>query len=95
MLIAGIKAVVGEGLVFSEAEVWKNKRRLMSKVFNFDLIKGNIAKIADICDKCYDKFDSDHKISENKVKYDTINLSANIFNGVMMKCFFGHDHIND
>lgn len=22
-------------------------------------------------------------------------MSANIFNGVMMKCFFGHDYIND
>jgi cytochrome P450 len=57
MLIAGIKAVLGEGLVFSEAEMWKNKRKLMSKVFNFDLIKENIHKIAEICDKCYDKFD--------------------------------------
>ena len=28
------------------------------------------------------------------VKYDTMNLSANIFNGVMMKCFFGHDQTN-
>jgi cytochrome P450 len=95
MLMTGIKTVFGEGIAFSEGEMWKNKRKLMSKVFNFDLIKGNIQKIAEICDKCYDKFDSNHKVSENKVKYDTLKLSANIFNGVMMKCFFGHDHIDD
>jgi cytochrome P450 len=95
MLVAGTKAAFGEGLVFSEGEMWKNKRKLLSKVFNFDLIKENIPKIVEICNKCYEKFDESHKVSENKVKYNTLSMSANIFNGVIMKCFFGHDHIND
>lgn len=24
-----------------------------------------------------------------------MRLTANIFNGIMMKCFFGNDHIDD
>jgi cytochrome P450 len=49
--------VLGEGIVLSEGETWKNKRKLLSKVFNFDLIKENIPKIIDICKRCYDDFD--------------------------------------
>ena len=42
-------------MIFSEGEAWKNKRKLISKVFNFDL-KENIPKIAEICDKNVDVF---------------------------------------
>jgi cytochrome P450 len=59
----GTKAVLGEGLVFSEGEIWKNKRKLMSKVFNFDLIKENIPTIVEICNNCYEKFDSGYQVS--------------------------------
>lgn len=45
MLFSGIKAVIGEGIAFSEGDIWKNKRKLLSKVFNFDLIKENIPKM--------------------------------------------------
>lgn len=58
MLVAGTKAVFGEGLAFSEGEEWKNKRKLLSKIFNFELIKENIPKINEICDRCYDLYDS-------------------------------------
>lgn len=42
---AGLKVVLGAGLIFSEGETWKKKRKIMSKVFNFDLIKENIPKM--------------------------------------------------
>jgi cytochrome P450 len=45
LIVAGTRAVAGEGLVFSEGDLWKNKRKLLSKVFNFDLVKENIPKI--------------------------------------------------
>jgi cytochrome P450 len=46
MMIEGIKETTGgNGIVFSEGELWKNKRKLMSKVFNFELVKENISKI--------------------------------------------------
>lgn len=63
LLLSGIKAIMGEGIVFSEGDSWKNKRKLMSKVFNFDLIKENILKMAEICDKCFDKYEENHQIS--------------------------------
>jgi cytochrome P450 len=49
-------------MIFSEGENWKNKRRIISKVFNFDLIKANIPKINAICDRWLDEFDQTYKM---------------------------------
>lgn len=42
VVISYFKMVIGEGIVFSEGEVWKGKRKVMSKLFSFDLINKNI-----------------------------------------------------
>jgi cytochrome P450 len=46
MMVEGTKAAFGKGLLFSEGDIWKKKRKLLSKVFNFDLIQENIPKIS-------------------------------------------------
>ena len=56
-MLTAMTLVMGDGLAFSEGENWKRKRKIMSKVFNFDLIKKNIPKICQIFDKNYEKFD--------------------------------------
>ncbi len=61
-MIRGLKDVLGEGIVFSEGNTWKNKRKIISKVFNFELLMENIPKITDICDNWLDKFDEDNQI---------------------------------
>jgi hypothetical protein len=67
----------------------------MSKVFNFDLLKENIPKVIEICDKAMNFFDKSSNVSENTFKYDPVGLSSRMFNGVMMKCFFGSDQVED
>lgn len=39
------KSTLGQGMFFSEGQKWKNKRKIISSVFNFDLLKENIPKI--------------------------------------------------
>jgi cytochrome P450 len=46
MMVEATKAAFGNGLVFSEGDIWKQKRKLLSKVFNYDLIQENIPKIS-------------------------------------------------
>lgn len=48
--VLSLKYLIGNGLVFSENEEWKTKRRIMSSVFNYDFIKSKIPLIAKICD---------------------------------------------
>jgi cytochrome P450 len=40
---------VGFGIAFSEKDIWKRKRRIVSQVFNFDLLKALTYKIENIC----------------------------------------------
>ena len=41
-----LKRGTGEGLVFSEGDEWKMKRKVLTEVFNFDFIKSLAPKIA-------------------------------------------------
>ena len=49
-LFESITAILGKGLIFAEGNSWKNKRKVISSVFNFYLLKSNIPnmKIATI-----------------------------------------------
>ncbi len=67
----------------------------MSKVFNFDLITLNISKMVETCDKYFNRYETNNMVSENKVKINNYKMCSGIFNGVMMKCFFGKDYIDD
>ena len=44
----------------------------------------NIPKIADICDRWLEKLDNDFAFGENRTKFDPLNLSVKLFNGIMM-----------
>jgi len=48
MFINSFRYIIGTGLFFSEGEEWKNKKKVMSSVFNFDFTKGKIGAINDI-----------------------------------------------
>ena len=39
ILMDGVRELLGEGIAFSEGAQWKHKRRVISKAFNFDLLK--------------------------------------------------------
>ena len=50
-LTAPIRRAMGQGVPFSEGDVWKRKRKIINKVFNFELIKSMTWKIAELCDR--------------------------------------------
>ena len=41
-----LKRGTGEGLLFSEGDQWKMKRKVLTEVFNFEFIKSLAPKIA-------------------------------------------------
>jgi hypothetical protein len=47
--VSSLKSLLGKGLLFSEGEEWKMKRKIMSHVFNYDFIKSKISLISKIC----------------------------------------------
>ena len=49
-----IQNTLGDGLAFKEGDSWKQRRKLLSKTFNFDYIKSLVPNIAVLFDRCYD-----------------------------------------
>ena len=45
MVISGLRRMVGTGLTFSEGNLWKMKRRVVTKMLNFKYIKTLVPKI--------------------------------------------------
>ena len=41
----------GGGVLFKEGEEWHRRRRILNRVFNFDVIKNSTKKIKQICEK--------------------------------------------
>lgn len=64
-------------------------------MFNFDLVKDNISKISDICNKSFDVYEERCKVGDNKFQYFIGKVGAKMFSGVMMKCFFGNDNLDE
>ena len=60
---------MGEGLIFSEGEKWRKKRMTISKLFTFELLKANIPKISEICDKVLDEMEAENKTGENEFQF--------------------------
>jgi cytochrome P450 len=42
--------MLGRGTFFVEKAQWKQHRKMLSKIFNFDLVKTAIPKMSQICD---------------------------------------------
>lgn len=53
----------GHGLIFTEGAVWRRKRTILNKIFNFDFVKSTSTKISTICDETIDDFEKLYKIN--------------------------------
>ncbi len=53
-IFSGLRCLLGDGLLFSEGEEWKMKRKIMSNVFNFDFLRSKIPTIIQICSEILD-----------------------------------------
>lgn len=38
-----MRKIIDKGLLLSEGNEWRKKRKILSRVFNFDLVRANIA----------------------------------------------------
>jgi cytochrome P450 len=50
----GLTSLIGEGLILSEGDSWRKKRKITSKLFTFDILLHNINNISEICDRVLD-----------------------------------------
>ena len=54
LIFKGVTSLVGEGTIFSEGANWKRKRKIIAKLFSYDLVLSNMTNISCFCDKLMD-----------------------------------------
>ena len=54
-----LRRILGDGILTSEGNVWKMKRKVLQEIFNFNFIKGLAPSIANLADKALDKMEGE------------------------------------
>ena len=83
--------LLNEGLLLSEKDAWKRRKKILSEVFNFNFIKSLSPKIAGIGDQLLGSFDRGQKEAE----YDVLEFTTEFGGTVMIECFFGESAKNE
>ena len=76
---------IGDGLLFSEGENWKKKRKILNQVFNFNFIKSQYPRIIHYCQSTLDEMEADAIRDGNSFEY-SVNKFAVSFS---VKAIFG------
>ena len=95
-----LKAIGGRGFFFSEGEKWKNKRKVMSRIFNFDFITSQVPVICKVIDKLFTNMEDNYwrahpKMAETKqIETEMFRVGVKMFAMVMTTSFLGIEAIN-
>jgi cytochrome P450 len=80
-----IQRVAGNGLVFSEGAIWKNRRKILSNAFHFDFLNNLIPKILEINDEVFKD-----TIKSDSFPVDISEMFHRTAAEVVVKSFFGN-----
>lgn len=80
----------------SEGDSWKKKRKILHRVFNFQLLKNMTGMISEICDEAIREREKATKYEGDQfVDYKLFDLAAKIFSTVIIKGFLGGGDISE
>lgn len=89
--------VLQKGLIFIEKNVWKHRRRILSKVFNFDFIGSQIPVMVQSADVMFEKFEEEYwsqhpeDRKDRKIKLTLYKLIGKYASSIIMAGFLGMD----
>jgi hypothetical protein len=79
---------IGDGLAFIEGENWKDRRKILSKAFSFELLKDMVPLISKICDQNYNKL-AESSNSNGKISAELFKIGNRLFALVVLTGFLG------
>ena len=99
-MVDNLKRVVGDGLVFAEGDQWKQKRKVISQVFNFKFINSKIGDISKICLESIQKNEENcmkkgNCLSPGVYRSSIMDISGEFASEVIMQCFLGGKSSNE
>jgi cytochrome P450 len=82
-----LKNFLGDGLLLSEGEEWRYKRRVMGSLFSFEFVRSKLQMVLSIAQgECRQALLNSQ---EGVVELEVDKLFQNIFGTVVIRCFFG------
>ena len=86
------RTMLGGSLPFKEGEDWSKNRKILNKVFNFDLVKEMIPTICKTCDKAIDLFEQKaSKLEDGKFEGFVHELIRSAMTMGIAECLLGCD----
>ena len=85
-MLGPLRRLIGDGLIFSEGNRWKTKRKILNRVFNFQLLKAITGKVAEICDDSINIIEKDvaKKTNDGFLEFNIVDLTGHIFANSIM-----------
>lgn len=81
---------LGRGLVFLEGAEWHQRRKVLNKIFNFQLIKNMASMICEVADSSIKEMEEVSGVSEEGwVAYELFDLTADISSNFTVRSFLG------
>ena len=92
-------STITNGIIGLEGDDWKNRKKMLSKVFNHDFITGHIPMMINIADKVFDEVEAEWRQSnpeENgQFKVNLFDLLVMYNSQVVMSGFLGVDSLKE
>jgi len=81
-------SILRKGLVAIEGKKWKHRRKLISKVFNYDFITALVPEMIELADSIFDNFEKKIKKGE-EIKVDLFEMMVTFTSSVVVSGFVG------
>ena len=91
--------IIKKGLLAIEGDEWKNRRKIISHVFNFDFITYNIPMMSQIADDVFKEFEENAEKTEfdehgrKIMTVDFSDLAVKYTSSVVLSGFLGFDSL--
>ena len=79
-------SILRKGLVAIEGKKWKHRRKLISKVFNYDFITALVPEMIELADNIFDNFENKFKKDE-EIKVDLYKMMVTFTSSVVVSGF--------
>eukprot|EP01016_Furgasonia_blochmanni_P035995 TRINITY_DN4051_c0_g1_i1.p1 TRINITY_DN4051_c0_g1~~TRINITY_DN4051_c0_g1_i1.p1 ORF type:complete len:526 (-),score=108.26 TRINITY_DN4051_c0_g1_i1:29-1606(-) len=89
--VRNLKRLIGEGLVFSEGEIWKKHRRVLSSAFTFDALQKMAPFVQNLAHTRFADITKREKDENGKIKIYAIREFERITGDAVVRSFFGTD----
>ena len=80
----------GKGLIFVDGKEWRDSKKILSKVFNYNFVLTQIPELVRMCNKIFDLHETKAQQADpNDLKVKLFDVTTDIISSVLLSSFMG------